>query len=264
MSEKNYIELAKKVLQQGEKVSDRTGTGTLSLFGEIVKYDLEKSFPLMTSKKVHFKSIAHELIWFLKGETNIKYLQENKVRIWNEWADENGNLGPVYGKQWRDWGGVDQIANVIDSIKNNPQSRRHIVTAWNVGEIDQMALPPCHMMFQFYVRGNEFLDCQFYQRSADLFLGVPFNIASYGLLTHVISYLTGLKAGVLSHVMGDVHIYSNHVEQIKTQISRYESDPRPLPTLSVSGFGSIEEFSYDHITLTEYNPHPTISAKVSV
>lgn len=264
MSEKKYIKLAKKVISQGTITHDRTGTGTYSLFGERVKYNLQKGFPLLTSKKVYFKGIVHELIWFLRGDTNIKYLKDHNVRIWDEWADEEGNLGPVYGKQWRNWGGVDQVSQVIESLKSNPSSRRHIVNAWNVGEIKDMALPPCHMMFQFYVRKGEFLDCQLYQRSADLFLGVPFNIASYALLTHIIAHLTNLKPGKLIHVMGDVHVYSNHTEQMLLQIQRYEMGKRPLPTIKLSEFSSIEDFTYSHVELIDYNPHPSIKGAVSV
>ena len=265
MSEKNYIDLAKKVLAIGEKREDRTGVGILSVFGEQTKYDMQLSgFPLLTSKKVYFRGVLHELIWFLKGDTNIKYLQDNNVRIWNEWADAEGNLGPVYGKQWRDWGGIDQIKQVIDQIKSNPNSRRHIVNAWNVSEIKDMALPPCHMMFQFYVRRGRYLDCQFYQRSADLFLGVPFNIASYALLTHVIAHLTGLKAGVLTHTIGDAHIYLNHIEQMKLQIERFEKDPRKFPQLNLSNLGSLEAFNESCVSLEGYDPHPPIRGLVAV
>ena len=264
MSEQGYINLAKKVLSEGEYRADRTGVGIYSLFGEQVKYDLTEGFPLLTSKKVYFKGVAYELIWFLSGDTNIKFLQENKVRIWDEWADSKGNLGPVYGKQWRNWGGVDQIANLIEELKSNPTSRRHLVSAWNVSDLAEMALPPCHMTFQFYVRQGEYLDCQLYQRSADLFLGVPFNIASYALLTHVVAKLAGLKAGVFTHTMGDVHIYSNHLDQIKEQIRRFEGVPRPLPQIELKPIDSIDSFCYSDIRIVGYDPHPPIKGTVAV
>jgi thymidylate synthase len=252
------------VLSEGEYRADRTGVGIYSLFGEQVKYDLTEGFPLLTSKKVYFKGVAYELIWFLSGDTNIKFLQENKVRIWDEWADSEGNLGPVYGKQWRDWSGVDQIANLIEELKSNPTSRRHLVSAWNVSELLEMALPPCHMTFQFYVRRGEYLDCQLYQRSADLFLGVPFNIASYALLTHVVAKITGLKAGVFTHTMGDVHIYSNHLDQIKEQIRRFENEPRPFPQIELQPIGNIDSFCYGDIRIVGYDPHPPIEGTVAV
>jgi thymidylate synthase len=232
---RQYLDLIEHVLENGIKKEDRTGTGTISVFGYQMRFNMADGFPLVTTKKLHTKSIIHELLWFLKGDTNIKYLQDNNVRIWNEWADEEGNLGPVYGSQWRSWQGADkktydQISEVIDSIKNNPDSRRHIVSAWNVAEIDNMALPPCHIMFQFYVANGK-LSCQLYQRSADIFLGVPFNIASYALLLHMMAQVTGLEPGEFVHTLGDAHIYTNHIEQAKLQISR---DPMSLPQLKLN------------------------------
>lgn len=229
---KQYKDLCRHVLENGEKKGDRTGTGTISTFGYQMRFNLQEGFPMLTTKKLHFKSIAHELLWFLKGDTNVRYLQDNGVRIWNEWADENGELGPVYGSQWRSWRGadgetIDQISRLIHDIKTNPNSRRLIVSAWNVGEIDHMALPPCHCLFQFYVADGK-LSCQLYQRSADVFLGVPFNIASYALLTMMIAHVTGLEPGEFVHTFGDVHIYQNHVEQVNLQLTR---DVRPLPKL---------------------------------
>lgn len=264
-ADKRYIKLVKRVLKKGIETKDRTGVGTLSLFGERVKYDLRKGFPLLTTKRVWFNGVLHELIWFLKGDTNIKYLQNNKVHIWDEWADKDGNLGPVYGKQWRDWGGIDQIKEVVKEIKKNPTSRRLIVNAWNVSELKEMALPPCHLLFQFSVRGGEFLDCQVYQRSADLFLGVPFNIASYALLTHAVAHVTHLKVGTLTHVMGDCHIYLNHLDQVKEQVRRYEEEEkRPAPTLEINGLKDITRLKEAHITLNHYNPYGKIEGEVAV
>lgn len=254
------------VLDNGTTKSDRTGTGTKSLFGYQMRFNLKDGFPVLTTKKLHLKSIIHELIWFLKGETNIKYLQENGVKIWNEWADKNGNLGPVYGYQWRNWPTpngkhIDQISNVIDTIKNNPSSRRIIVSAWNVGELQNMALPPCHAFFQFYVNNGK-LSCQLYQRSADVFLGVPFNIASYSLLTLMIAQVCNLKPGDFVHTFGDVHLYNNHIEQAKLQLSR---KPKLLPTMNINPkIKDIFEFKFDDFELLNYSPHPHIKAKVSV
>lgn len=255
----------REVLETGEEREDRTGTGTLSLFGRQLRFSLDR-FPLLTTKKVHFKSVAHELLWFLQGDTNIKYLTENKVRIWNEWADDNGDLGRVYGAQWRSWqrpdgGTVDQIANVVQSIKTNPQSRRHLVVAFNPGELDKMALPPCHAFFQFYV-SKKGLSCQLYQRSADIFLGVPFNIASYALLTMMMAQACGLPAHEFIHTFGDVHLYKNHMDQAKLQLSR---DPRPLPILRMNpNVKDITGFTFEDFELLEYDPHPRISAQVSI
>ena len=263
---KQYHDLAKHVLANGEKREDRTGTGTISTFGYQMRFDLQKGFPLVTTKKVHLKSIVHELLWFLKGETNIKYLTDNGVTIWNEWADENGELGPVYGKQWRSWIApngktIDQISNVIESIKTNPSSRRHLVVAFNPGEVENMALPPCHAFFQFYVGGGR-LSCQLYQRSADIFLGVPFNIASYSLLTMMVAQVTGYAPGEFIHTFGDAHIYSNHLDQIQLQLSR---EPKPLPRLVINPeVKSIFDFKYEDFQLLDYNPHPAIKAQVSV
>ena len=263
--EDQYIGLLNKVLFSGERKNDRTGTGTLSLFGERVEYDLRLGFPLLTSKRVYFKGVVHELLWFLKGSTNVQYLQENNVHIWDEWATEGGELGPVYGKQWRDWNGVDQIAGLIESLKKEPYSRRHIVNAWNVSDLDKMALPPCHLMFQCHVRKRDkTLDIQLYQRSADLFLGVPFNIASYALLAHILCALTGFTPGRLIHVLGDVHLYVNHLDQARLQIDRYRMGPRAMPTLRLKPFDRLEDLTYDHILLEGYNPHPAIKGDVSV
>lgn len=261
-----YEDFLKYVYENGERKSDRTGTGTISVFGGQLRFDLSESFPLITTKKVHFKSVVYELLWFLKGDTNIKYLKENGVRIWDEWADENGDLGPVYGKQWRSWEGadgkvVDQIERVVDLLKNNPNSRRILVNAWNVGELDEMALTPCHCLFQFYVANGK-LSCQLYQRSADLFLGVPFNIASYALLTLMLAQVTGLQPGEFVHSFGDAHIYTNHFEQVEEQLSR-EAKPYPKIKLNPS-VKSIYDFNYEDISLIDYNPHPLIRAKVSV
>lgn len=270
-----YLDLLQFILDHGEARGDRTGTGTLSVFGYQNRYDLSLGFPLVTTKKCHTKSIIHELLWFIKGDTHTAYLKENDVTIWDEWADAQGQLGPVYGFQWRHWGaelqkdgtlqgsaGIDQIARVIHDIKNNPASRRHIVSAWNVADVDRMALPPCHTMFQFYVHGGGRLSCQLYQRSADVFLGVPFNIASYALLTIMVAQVTGLKPGFFVHTFGDAHLYLNHVEQAKTQIGRV---PRPLPRISLNPLvKSIFEFTYDDFTLTGYDPHPAIKAPIAV
>jgi thymidylate synthase len=261
-----YHDLMKKVLAQGAHKQDRTGTGTLSVFGYQMRFDLAQGFPLLTTKKLHTKSIIHELLWFLKGDTNINYLKENGVGIWDEWADEKGNLGPVYGHQWRSWPspdgtGIDQITNVIEMIKKNPDSRRLMVSAWNVADIDKMKLPPCHALFQFYVANGK-LSCQLYQRSADIFLGVPFNIASYALLTMMVAQVCDLQLGEFIHTFGDAHIYSNHIEQAKLQLSR---DCRTLPTLKInSAVKDIFSFKYEDFTLENYNPHPHIKAAVAV
>jgi thymidylate synthase len=263
---KQYQDFLRSILANGTQKNDRTGVGTLSVFGHQMRFDLSEGFPLVTTKKVHHKSIVHELLWFLKGDTNIKYLQENGVRIWNEWADENGNLGPVYGKQWRSWGAannksIDQISGLIQEIKNNPDSRRLIVNSWNVGELDQMALMPCHALFQFYV-ANKKLSCQLYQRSADAFLGVPFNIASYALLTHMIAAQTGLAVGDFIWTGGDCHIYDNHLEQIHTQLSR---QPLVLPKLKLNpDINSIFNYTFDDIMIENYQHHPAILGKVAV
>ncbi|MFA5825996.1 MAG: thymidylate synthase [Gallionellaceae bacterium] len=263
---RNYLDLMQHVLDHGTKKSDRTGTGTTSVFGHQMRFNLENGFPLVTTKKCHMKSIVHELLWFLQGDTNIKYLKENGVRIWDEWADENGNLGPVYGKQWRSWATVDgrvidQIKIAVDQIKNNPDSRRIIVSAWNVGELDKMALAPCHAFFQFYVADSK-LSCQLYQRSADIFLGVPFNIASYALLTLMMAQVCGLKAGDFVHTFGDAHLYSNHMEQTREQLSR---EPRALPTMKINpDVKDIFAFKFEDFTLEGYDPHPAIKAAVAV
>jgi len=259
---KQYTELIRKVLSEGVQKQDRTGTGTRSIFGHQMRFNLNQGFPLVTTKKVHLKSIIHELLWFLKGSTNTKYLTDNKVRIWDEWADSEGNLGPVYGKQWRSWGGeVDQIAEVVESVKTNPDSRRHIVSAWNVGELDRMALPPCHLLFQFYVADGR-LSCQLYQRSADIFLGVPFNIASYALLTMMVAQVCGLGLGDFVHTLGDAHIYDNHLQQVELQISR---DLRPLPKMLInSTVKDVFSFNYEDFQLINYNPHPLIKGKVAI
>lgn len=263
---KQYLELLDHVIQHGVKKEDRTGTGTLSVFGYQMRFDLKSGFPLLTTKKLHLKSILYELLWFLKGETNIKFLTDHGVSIWNEWADSYGNLGPIYGFQWRSWptaGGkyIDQISQVIESIKNDPASRRHIVSAWNVGELSKMALPPCHILFQFYVANGE-LSCQMYQRSADIFIGVPFNIASYSMLTMMMAQATGYKPGEFIHTLGDAHLYLNHIEQAKIQLSR---TPKPLPRLLLNpDIKDIFEFKYEDFTLEGYDPHPHIKADVSV
>ncbi|WP_042355354.1 thymidylate synthase [Bacillus rubiinfantis] len=263
---KQYLDLCRHVLENGTVKGDRTGTGTISTFGYQMRFNLEEGFPLLTTKKLHLKSIIHELLWFLKGDTNVRYLQENGVRIWNEWADENGELGPVYGHQWRSWTGadgttVDQISQLIQQIKANPNSRRLLVNAWNVAEIDKMALPPCHCMFQFYVADGK-LSCQLYQRSADVFLGVPFNIASYALLTIMIAQVCDLKPGEFIHTFGDVHIYQNHLDQVKLQLTR---EPRPLPTLTLNPeVTDIFSFKFEDFVLENYQPHPHIKGAVSV
>ena len=254
------------VLEHGVKKEDRTGTGTISVFGYQMRYDLAEGFPLLTTKKLHTKSIIHELLWFLKGDTNIKYLKDNGVRIWDEWADADGNLGPVYGYQWRSWPTpdgkhIDQISQVIDMIKNNPDSRRLIVSAWNVADINHMKLPPCHAFFQFYVANGK-LSCQLYQRSADIFLGVPFNIASYAILTMMVAQVCNLQPGDFVHTLGDAHLYSNHIEQAKLQLTR---DLRPLPTMKINPeVKSIFDFKIDDFTLENYDPHPHIKAEVAV
>ncbi len=261
-----YHALCEHILEHGTKKEDRTGTGTLSVFGHQMRFSLQDGFPLITTKKLHMKSIIHELIWFISGDTNIRYLQENGVRIWNEWADENGNLGPVYGAQWRsfprpDGTTVDQLTQVIEQIKTNPDSRRLIVSAWNPGQVDEMALPPCHLLFQFYVADGK-LSCQLYQRSADVFLGVPFNIASYALLTHMIAHVCGLEVGDFVHTLGDAHIYSNHIEQVNLQLTR---TPKKLPTLRFARtVDRIEDFRFEDIIIEGYDPDPHIKGVVAV
>jgi thymidylate synthase len=263
---KQYLDLMQLVLDEGTQKHDRTGTGTVSIFGHQMRFSLQEGFPLVTTKKLHLKSIIHELIWFLSGDTNIKYLQDNKVKIWDEWADENGDLGPVYGSQWRSWptpggGHIDQITKVIDTIKNNPDSRRIIVSAWNVAEIDHMALPPCHAFFQFYVADGK-LSCQLYQRSADIFLGVPFNIASYALLTMMVAQVCNLAYGDFIHTLGDAHLYNNHIEQAKLQLSR---EPKKLPVMKINPeVKDIFNFTIDDFTLENYDPHPHIKGAVAV
>ena len=263
---KQYLDLLDRILREGTLKGDRTGTGTVSLFGHQMRFNLEEGFPLLTTKKLHFKSIVYELLWFLKGDTNVRYLQEHGVRIWNEWADENGELGPVYGHQWRAWpdyagGAIDQISNVVDQLRHNPDSRRMIVCAWNVAEVERMALPPCHTLFQFYVADGR-LSLQLYQRSADTFLGVPFNIASYALLLLMMAQVTGLKPGEFIHTTGDTHIYTNHMEQVKLQLTR---TPRPLPRVWLNPeVKSIFDFQYEDIRLEDYDPWPHITGKVSV
>ena len=263
---KQYLDLCRRVMDEGTLKTDRTGTGTKSVFGHQMRFDLQDGFPLLTTKKLHLKSIIYELLWFLQGDTNVHYLQEHGVRIWNEWADENGELGPVYGHQWRSWpdykgGTIDQIQNVVELIKNHPDSRRMIVSAWNVAEVENMALPPCHTLFQFYV-ANDTLSLQLYQRSADIFLGVPFNIASYALLLQMMAQVTGLKAGTFVHTLGDAHIYTNHFEQVQLQLTR---EPRPLPTMRINpDVHSIFDFKYEDFQLENYNPHPHIAGVVAV
>ena len=263
---RQYLELMRHVAERGHRKDDRTGTGTLSVFGWQMRFDLAEGFPLLTTKKLHTRSIIHELLWFLRGDTNIKYLKDNKVSIWDEWADENGDLGPVYGKQWRRWEtqdgrSIDQIAQLIDALKKNPDSRRHIVSAWNPGEIEGMALPPCHALFQFYVAGGK-LSCQLYQRSADIFLGVPFNIASYALLTMMVAQVCGYELGDFVWTGGDCHLYVNHLEQTKLQLSR---EPRALPTMRINpDVKDIFAFTIDDFTLEGYDPHPHIAAPVAV
>lgn len=263
---KQYLDLMQHVLQHGTNKSDRTGTGTRSVFGYQMRFDLADGFPVLTTKKLHLRSIIHELLWFLKGETNIQYLKDNNVSIWDEWADENGDLGRVYGAQWRSWRGangetIDQIANLVNQIKHNPDSRRLIVSAWNPAEIDNMALPPCHALFQFYVANGK-LSCQLYQRSADIFLGVPFNIASYALLTMMLAQVCGLETGEFIHTLGDAHLYHNHLEQAQLQLTR---SPRKLPTMKINPtVNDIFAFTFDDFELVDYDPHPHIKAAVSV
>jgi thymidylate synthase len=266
---RQYLDLLQHVLDHGTEKGDRTGTGTLSVFGYQMRFDLSRGFPLLTTKKLHVRSIVHELLWFLSGSTNVRPLQANGVTIWDEWADENGDLGPTYGSQWRSWplpgpdpgGAIDQIAQVVEQIRTNPDSRRLLVSAWNVAEIDQMRLPPCHVLFQFWV-GKGRLSCQLYQRSADVFLGVPFNIASYALLTLMVAQVTGLAAAEFIHTLGDAHLYNNHLEQARLQLTR---EPRPLPELRLNPeVRSIFDFRYEDITLTGYDPHPAIKAPVAV
>ena len=261
-----YLDLMRHILEHGADKGDRTGTGTKSVFGYQMRFDLSKGFPMVTTKKLHLPSIVHELLWFLKGDTNVKYLQENGVRIWNEWANENGDLGPVYGKQWRKWETkdgriIDQVKQAVESIKTNPNSRRIIVSAWNVGELEDMALMPCHAFFQFHVADGK-LNCQLYQRSADVFLGVPFNIASYALLTHMMAQVCGLEAGDFVHTLGDAHLYNNHLEQARLQVSR---EPLPLPTLKLNPeIEDIDDFTYADVEVVGYNHHPHIKAPISV
>ena len=263
---KQYLDLLDHVLKNGSEKKDRTGTGTISLFGYQMRFNIEDGFPLLTTKKLHLKSIIHELLWFISGDTNTKYLNENGVRIWNEWADNEGNLGPVYGSQWRSWPTtdgrkIDQLENVVKSIKNSPDSRRHLVNAWNAGELDKMALPPCHILFQFYVSEGR-LSCQLYQRSADIFLGVPFNIASYALLTMMMARVTGLRPGDFIHTLGDAHIYLNHIEQVKLQLTR---SPYKLPVMKINQeVKDIFSFRYEDFTLTGYEAHPNIKGDIAV
>ena len=263
---RQYLELMQRILEQGTRKSDRTGVGTLSIFGQQMRFDLARGFPLLTTRKLHFKSVAHELLWFLRGDTNVAYLREHGVSIWDEWADERGELGPIYGYQWRSWPApdgrhIDQISRVIDEIRRFPDSRRLLVSAWNVAEIDRMALAPCHAFFQFYVAGGR-LSCQLYQRSADFFLGVPFNIASYALLTLMVAQVCSLEPGELVHVMGDTHLYLNHLEQAREQLGR---EPRPLPTLRLRpGVTDLFSFRYEDITLQGYDPLPSIRAPIAV
>ncbi len=262
---RQYLDLLETVLTNGTRKDDRTGTGTLSIFGHQLRVDLSEGFPALTTKKLHMKSVIGELIWFLQGSTNVRWLQERGIRIWDEWADENGDLGPVYGSQWRSWPApdgrqIDQIARVVQSIRTNPDSRRHIVSAWNVAEVDDMALPPCHTMFQFYVAEGR-LSCQLYQRSADIFLGVPFNIASYALLTHMVAAVTGLQPGDFVHTFGDAHLYLNHLDQAKLQLSR---EPRPLPRLELKPRAELTDFEMTDFELLGYDPYPTIKAPIAV
>lgn len=263
---KQYLDLLQRILDEGTHKEDRTGTGTISVFGHQMRFNMDDGFPVLTTKKLHLKSIIYELLWFLNGDTNVHYLQEHGVRIWNEWADVNGELGPIYGHQWRSWpdnngGSIDQIKQVVETIKNNPDSRRIIVSAWNVAELDKMALYPCHTLFQFYVADGR-LSLQLYQRSADLFLGVPFNIASYSLLLLMMAQVTGLKAGDFVHTFGDAHIYTNHIDQVKLQLSR---EPRPLPKMNINpDVKDIFSFQYEDFELTDYNPWPHIAGKVAV
>jgi thymidylate synthase len=263
---KQYLDLLSRIINEGVDKEDRTGTGTISIFGHQMRFNLQEGFPLVTTKKLHLKSIIHELLWFLNGDTNVKYLQDNGVKIWNEWADKDGELGHIYGYQWRSWpdyngGHIDQITEVIETLKTNPNSRRIIVSAWNVGDLRNMNLPPCHAFFQFYVANGK-LSCQLYQRSADTFLGVPFNIASYALLTMMVAQVAGLEPGDFVHTLGDTHLYSNHIEQAKLQISR---EPRSLPKMKINpAVTSIFDFKYDDFELTDYDPHPHIKGDISV
>ena len=263
---KQYLSLLDHVLNNGVEKQDRTGTGTISVFGYQMRFDLRENFPLLTTKKLHLRSILHELLWFLQGATNVKYLVENNVTIWNEWARENGDLGPIYGYQWRSWpkpdgSHIDQVKQVVDSIRQNPDSRRHIVSAWNVGDLDRMALPPCHLLFQFYVANGE-LSCQMYQRSCDIFLGVPFNIASYALLTLMMAQVTGLKPGEFVHTLGDAHIYLNHVDQVKLQLTR---QPLPLPQMIINpDVRAIDDFRFEDFQLVNYQSHPHIKGDIAV
>lgn len=261
-----YLDLMQRILDEGAEKQDRTGTGTLSVFGHQMRFDLSAGFPLLTTKKLHLRSIIHELLWFLKGDTNVAYLNENKVTIWDDWADEEGNLGPVYGAQWRSWPtldgtSVDQVTEVIDLIRQNPDSRRMIVSAWNVGQIDEMALPPCHLLFQFYVADGT-LSCQLYQRSADVFLGVPFNIASYSLLLLMVAQVTGLRPGEFIHTLGDAHLYCNHIDQARLQLARA---PRDLPSMTLTPeITRLEDFKFEDFTLSDYNPDPHIAAPIAI
>jgi thymidylate synthase len=261
-----YLDLLQHILDHGVRKSDRTGTGTLSVFGYQMRFDLGQGFPLLTTKKLHLRSILHELLWFLAGDTNVRYLRENGVTIWDEWADEDGELGPIYGAQWRSWptpdgGHVDQISRVVEQIRTHPDSRRHIVSAWNVADLDDMALPPCHALFQFWVAEGR-LSCQLYQRSADVFLGVPFNIASYAVLTMMVAQVCGLQPGDFVHTLGDAHLYLNHLDQARLQLTR---EPRPLPTMTLNpGRKSLFDFRYEDFTLSDYDPHPAIKAPIAV
>ncbi|RMH17440.1 MAG: thymidylate synthase [Acidobacteria bacterium] len=263
---RQYLDLLRHVRDHGTVKDDRTGTGTLSVFGAQLRFDLQQGFPLLTTKRLHLRSIVHELLWFLRGDTNLRYLHDHGVTIWDEWADADGELGPIYGRQWRSWPAadgraIDQLAWVLEEIRRNPSSRRLVVSAWNVGELERMALPPCHLLFQFYVAGGK-LSCQLYQRSADLFLGVPFNIASYALLTAMVAQVTGYEVGDFVHTLGDVHLYSNHLEQADRQLTR---TPRPLPTLCLNpAVASLFDFRYDDVQITGYHPHPRIRAPVAV
>lgn len=266
--EEEYLKLLREILSGGESRTDRTGVGTLSLFGAQCRYDLSRGFPLLTTKKLHLRSIIHELLWFLRGDTNVAYLKENKVSIWDEWADENGDLGPIYGYQWRHWGksegrtGIDQISQVVEEIRKNPYSRRHIVSAWNVNDIPKMKLPPCHALFQFYVHGDRRLSCQLYQRSADVFLGVPFNIASYSLLTMMIAQVCDLKPGEFVHTFGDLHLYKNHIDQAREQLTR---EPRNFPKMILNpAVRRLEDFRFEDFVLEDYDPHPVIKAPIAV